>query len=93
MKKRIIAFLLTITLLLSVFNTGMVVFSADDTDVKITVLDSNGNNIDNSALSVSVSCAYRRYSFGTIRTENRPVTNFGGGVFGYGNGQQKVRIQ
>lgn len=83
MKKRIIAFLLTITLLLSVFNTGMVVFSADDTDVKITVLDANGNNIDNSALSVSVSCAYRRYSFGTIRTENRPVTNFGGGVFGY----------
>ena len=84
MKKRIIAFLLTITLLLSVFNTGIVVSSAEvDTDVVITVLDSNGNNIDNSALSVSVTCTYRRGVFGTTRTENRTVTNFGGGVFGY----------
>jgi hypothetical protein len=48
MKKRIIAFLLTITMLLSAFNTGMVVFSVEaNTDVTITVLDSNGKNIDN----------------------------------------------
>ena len=88
MKKRIIAFLLTITLLLSVFNTGIVVSSAEvDTDVVITVLDSNGNNIDNSALSVSVTCTYRRGVFGT-RTENRTVTNFGGGVFGYDYSKQ-----
>lgn len=84
MKKRIIAILLTVTMLLSVFNSGMVVFSAGaSTDVKITVLDSNGNNVANDALKVTVTCAYRSSNFGSIRTENRPVTNFGDGVFGY----------
>ena len=89
MKKRIIAFLLTMTMLLSAFNTGMVVFSVEtNTDVIITVLDSNGKNIDNSDLSVSVTCAYRRSMFGSIRTENRPVTSFGEGVFGYDYSKQ-----
>lgn len=84
MKKRIIAFLLTITLLLSAFNTGMVVFSVEaNTDVAITVIDSNGKNIDNSALSVTVTCTYRRSYYGATRTENRTVTSFGDGVFGY----------
>ena len=65
MKKRIIAFLLTITMLLSAFNTGMVVFSVEtDTDVTITVLDSNGKNIDN--------CQFLLFRISDKRVEKYP---------------------
>ncbi len=82
MKKRMLAILLTISLLLSVFNIGTVVFAATpNTDVTITVLDSNGNTITDATPTVKVTCTYKRGN--SNRTQNITVKSFDPGVFGY----------
>ncbi len=77
MKKRLIAVILAITLLLAVIPMGTAVAAGAD-DVTITVLDENGNNITESGLSVKVTHVYGTY---WTRTQNVSVTNNGGGVF------------
>ena len=87
MKKRMLAILLTISLLLSVFNIGTVVFAATpNTDVTITVLDSNGNTITDATPTVKVTCTYKRYN--SNRTQNITVKSFDPGVFGYNYSNQ-----
>ena len=60
MKKRLIAVILAITLLLAVIPMGTAVAAGAD-DVTITVLDENGNNITESGLSVKVTHVYGTY--------------------------------
>lgn len=83
MKKRIIAVLLAITMLVSVFNIGtLIVFGATpNTDVTITVLDSKGDVITDATPTVKVTCTYRKNNFN--RTQNIEVKSFDSGVFGY----------
>lgn len=77
MKRRLIAVILTIAMLLAVIPMGTVVAAGKD-DVTITVVDKDGSNITDSGLSVKVTHAYGSYF---NRTENVTVTNNGGGVF------------
>ena len=76
MQKRFIAMLLAISLF-ATFLPGSV-FAADAGDVTITVVDENGTNITDSALSVKVTHVYGPFA---NRTQNVTVTNSGNGVF------------
>jgi len=76
MKKRLIAMLLAISVILSVV-PGIVIAAGAD-DVTITVVDKDGGNITESGLSVKVTHVYGTYF---TRTQNVTVTNSGGGVF------------
>ena len=81
MKKRIVAILLMISLLISVLPVGTVTLGAEtESDVTITVLDVEGKNVTDSNLSVKVT---RTYTSWFTRTQNVTVTNYGDGVFGY----------
>ena len=77
MKKRLVAVIIVITMLLTLIPMGTIV-AAGAEDVTITVLDENGLNIADSGLTVKVTHVY-----GTFfnRTQNVSVTNNGGGVF------------
>ncbi len=82
MKKRILSLLLTFCLVLSVFNIGIGVFALQpDTDVTITVLDSNGNVITDASPTVKVTCTYKRGN--SNRNQNITVKSFDPGIFGY----------
>lgn len=77
MKKRLVAVIIAITMLLTVIPMGTIVAAGAD-DVTITVLDENGKNIASSGLTVKVTHVY-----GVLfnRTQSVSVTNNGGGVF------------
>lgn len=77
MKKRLIAVILAMTMLLAVIPMGTVVAAGQD-DVTITVLDKEGNNITESGLSVKVTHVYGTYF---NRTQSVTVTNSGDGVY------------
>lgn len=77
MKRKLIATLLAISFILAIFPAGTAVAAGKD-DVTITVVDENGNNITDSALSVKVTHVYGPAS---NRTQNVTVTKSGNGVF------------
>lgn len=78
MKLKLIATLLTLSMILSMFPAVTVVAAPGKDTVTITVVDEDGNSIADSGLSVKVTHVY-----GAIfnRTQNVTVTNSGGGVF------------
>ena len=82
MKKRFLAVVLVISMLLSAIPFGTVMTGAAETpsDVTITVLDSQGKPITDSSLAVTVTHVYGSYF---TRSQNVTVTNYSGGVFGY----------
>ena len=82
MKRKILAVILVISILLSIVPFGTIMIDAAETpsDVTITVLDSEGKIITDSDLSVSVTHVYGTYF---TRSQKVTVTNYGDGVFGY----------
>lgn len=76
MKRRLISFLLVVSLLLSTV-PGTAIAAGKD-DVTITVVDDSGTTITDSGLSVKVTHVYGPFA---NRTQNVTVTNSGNGVF------------
>ena len=93
MKKRFLAILLVICMMITTVPMGTVVSTAEGTqsDVTITVLDKEGKNITdsylnsaNANLTVSVTHFYGTY-FNSSQAVT--VTNYGDGVYGYNSSQ------
>ena len=83
MKRKIFAVLLALSLMFSIIPMEMFVTSAatSNSEVTITVVDSNGNPITDATPTVKVVHTYT--SGNRTRTQNVTVTNWGDGIFGY----------